>query len=261
MNNDKVYDKAEEMAEKVLCTGDKCVCPKIKEAGLCSGCDVFMALRDYYAEEEIKSFALSDWQEIKEILDSGKAKEVFEVGDEREETLITGEKITLVLLGFGQDEKVSGGKVNMTIGLKNLMDGDFEMNLTHTNEGGWEKSRMRTVYMERVFKLLPEELRNIIVPVKKSTSAGGGSTDITVSEDKLFLFSLANITISGGNRMKDLQTVLINLRGAQQLLSLFCSSTRHIEADVNGNPQEALFQIEEMFDKSIKDLERVVYSK
>ena len=53
MNNDKVYDKAEEMAEKVLCTGDKCVCPKIKEAGLCSGCDVFMALRDYYAEEEI----------------------------------------------------------------------------------------------------------------------------------------------------------------------------------------------------------------
>lgn len=72
---------------------------------------------------------------------------------------------------------------------------------------------------------------------------------------------VAKITISGGNRMKDLQTVLINLRGAQQLLSLFCSSTRHIEADVNGNPQEALFQIEEMFDKSIKDLERVVYSK
>lgn len=69
---------------------------------------------------------------------------------------------------------------------------------------------------------------------------------------------VANITISGGNRMKDLQTVLINLRGAQQLLSLFCSSTRHIEADVNGNPQEALFQIEEMFDKSIKDLERVL---
>ena len=203
MNNDKVYDKAEEMAEKVLCTGDKCVCPKIKEAGLCSGCDVFMALRDYYAEEEIKSFALSDWQEIKEILDSGKAKEVFEVGDEREETLITGEKITLVLLGFGQDEKVSGGKVNMTIGLKNLMDGDFEMNLTHTNEGGWEKSRMRTVYMERVFKLRPEELRNIIVPVKKSTSAGGGSTDITVSEDKLFLFSLAEIYSQRGISKSD----------------------------------------------------------
>lgn len=192
MNNETLYDKAEEMAEKALCNV-KCLCPKLKEAGICSQCDVFTSLRDYYANEEIKSFALSDWQEIKEILDSGKAKEVFEIGDEREETLITGEKITLVILGFGQDERVSGGKVNMTIGLKNLMDGDFEMNLTNTNEGGWGKSRMRTVYMERVFKLLPEELRNIIVPVKKSTSAGGGSTDITVSEDKLFLFSLAEI--------------------------------------------------------------------
>ena len=192
MNNETLYDKAEEMAEKALCNV-KCLCPKLKEAGICSQCDVFTSLRDYYANEEIKSFALSGWQEIKEILDSGKAKEVFEIGDEREETLITGEKITLVILGFGQDEKVSGGKINMTIGLKNLMDGDFEMNLTNTNEGGWEKSRMRTVYMERVFKLLPEELRNIIVPVKKSTSAGGGSTDITVSEDKLFLFSLVEI--------------------------------------------------------------------
>ena len=192
MNNETLYDKAEEMAEKALCNV-KCLCPKLKEAGICSQCDVFTSLRDYYANEEIKSFALSGWQEIKEILDSGKAKEVFEIGDEREETLITGEKITLVILGFGQDVKVSGGKINMTIGLKNLMDGDFEMNLTNTNEGGWEKSRMRTVYMERVFKLLPEELRNIIVPVKKSTSAGGGSTDITVSEDKLFLFSLAEI--------------------------------------------------------------------
>lgn len=192
MNNETLYDKAEEMAEKALCNV-KCLCPKLKEAGICCQCDVFTSLRDYYAEEEIKSFALSDWNDISEIIDSGKAKEVFEIGDEREETLITGEKITLVILGFGQDEKVSSGKVNMTIGLKNLMDGDFEMNLTHTNEGGWEKSRMRTVYMERVFKLLPEELRNIIVPVKKGTSAGGGSTDITVSEDKLFLFSLAEI--------------------------------------------------------------------
>ena len=174
MNNETLYDKAEEMAEKALCNV-KCLCPKLKEAGICSQCDVFTSLRDYYANEEIKSFALSGWQEIKEILDSGKAKEVFEIGDEREETLITGEKITLVILGFGQDEKVSGGKVNMTIGLKNLMDGDFEMNLTNTNEGGWGKSRMRTVYMERVFKLLPEELRNIIVPVKKCISKSDNS--------------------------------------------------------------------------------------
>lgn len=72
---------------------------------------------------------------------------------------------------------------------------------------------------------------------------------------------VANISVSGGNQMKDLQTVLLNLRGTQQLLSLFCSATKHIEADVEGNPQEALFQIEEMFDKGIKDLEDAITSK
>lgn len=209
MDNNKVYDKAEEMTEKVLCNV-KCLCPKIKEAGICCQCDVFTSLRNYYAKEEIKSFALSDWIEIKEILDSGMAMETFEVGDEREETLITGEKITLVILGFGQDEKVSGGKVNMTIGLKYLMDGDFEMNLEHKNKGGWDKSRMRTVYMERIFKLLPEELCNIIVPVKKSTSAGNGSTDITVSDDKLFLFSMAEIFSTSGMSKSDGTDISIN---------------------------------------------------
>lgn len=72
---------------------------------------------------------------------------------------------------------------------------------------------------------------------------------------------VANITISGGNQMKDLQTILLNLRGTQQLLSLFCSATKHIEADVKGNPQEALFQIEEMLENGIKDLECAIYSK
>lgn len=202
MNKETLYDKAEEMAEKALCN-IKCLCPKLKEAGICSNCGVFTSLRDYYVEEEIKSFASSSWQEIKEIIDSGKASETFEVGDEREETLATGETVTLVILGFGKDEKVSGGKVNMTIGLKNLMDGDFEMNLENKNAGGWDKSRMRTVYMERIFKLLPEELRNLIVPVKKRTSAGGGSTDITVSKDKLFLFSLAEIYSQRGISKSD----------------------------------------------------------
>lgn len=72
---------------------------------------------------------------------------------------------------------------------------------------------------------------------------------------------VAFITISGGNQMKDLQTVLLHLRGTQQLLSLFCSATKEIKADVEGNPQEALFNIEEAFKESIKDLERIVYSK
>lgn len=193
MNNEELYDKAEKMAEEAICNV-KCLCPKLKAAGLCSGCEVFTSLRDYYAQEEIKSFANSSWEEIADIIESGKAKEYFTVGDEREETLYTGEKVTLVILGFNHDNRADGkGKATMSIGLKNLIDGLFEMNTECTNEGGWEKSRMRTVYMQRLYKLLPEELRSIIVPVKKNTSKGSGSTDISTTEDKLFLLSMAEI--------------------------------------------------------------------
>lgn len=47
---DIIYEKAEELAEKELCNV-KCLCPTLKESGLCSGCEVFMALREYYKEE------------------------------------------------------------------------------------------------------------------------------------------------------------------------------------------------------------------
>lgn len=47
---DYIYEKAEELAEKELCEV-KCLCPKLKEQGLCSGCEVFTALREYYKQE------------------------------------------------------------------------------------------------------------------------------------------------------------------------------------------------------------------
>lgn len=48
--DDYIYDKAEELAEKDLCNV-KCLCPSLKESGLCSGCEVFMALREYHKQE------------------------------------------------------------------------------------------------------------------------------------------------------------------------------------------------------------------
>ena len=47
MDIEEIYDKAEELAEQNLCN-IKCLCPKIKELGFCSGCQVFMELKEYY---------------------------------------------------------------------------------------------------------------------------------------------------------------------------------------------------------------------
>lgn len=193
MNKEERYKKAEKLAKDELCNA-ACLCPKIRAAGACDSCAVLASLREYYAKEEIKSFANSSWDEIADIINSGKAQEYFAAGDEREETLYTGEKVVLVILGFNHDIRADGkGKATMSIGLKNTIDGLFEMNTDCTNEGGWEKSRMRTVYMERLYKLLPEQLRKLIVPVRKLTSKGGCSTDIVCTDDKLFLLSMAEV--------------------------------------------------------------------
>ncbi len=47
---EELFEKAEEMAEKALCDV-KCLCPSLREAGICCQCEVFTSLRDYYVEE------------------------------------------------------------------------------------------------------------------------------------------------------------------------------------------------------------------
>lgn len=49
MDFEELYDKAEELAEQNLCNKG-CVCPRLKESGLCSDCQVFYALREYHKE-------------------------------------------------------------------------------------------------------------------------------------------------------------------------------------------------------------------
>lgn len=47
--------------------------------------------------------------------------------------------------------------------------------------------------MPRFLSLLPAELRDVIKPVVKLTGTGGGSDDVTSTDDKLFLLSQAEV--------------------------------------------------------------------
>ena len=67
------------------------------------------------------------------------------------------------------------------------------MNADDTNRGGWAKSKMRTVYMQRIVNLLPDDVRAALQPVVKTTTKGGGSDEIEMTVDKLFLFSEVEI--------------------------------------------------------------------
>lgn len=166
------------------------------------------ALNDIADKYGVKRNNLADytWEEIAEIAAQGKAAANFHIGDKKELELITGEKLTAVIIGFDHDVIETKGIyadnhklfdvkkcAGITFAIEGVLDGWFEMNEDDTNKGGWKNSKMRTVYMSRIEKLLPAELRAVLRTVAKFTGKGGGSDDVETTADKLFLFSEAEI--------------------------------------------------------------------
>ena len=150
------------------------------------------------ASSGMVSFADCDWTTIKAISESGKASEAFKVGDEKSVTLSTGEKITMVILGFNHDNLTGGGKAGITLGMKNCLATAYVMNSDYTNAGGWKASKMRTETMEMLYGYLPEEVKAVIKPVDKVTALYESSGALDTTSDKLFLFSQREIM---GNNM------------------------------------------------------------
>ena len=139
------------------------------------------------------NFEKASWEDIAAISESGRAAAYFGVGEEKTIELTTGEKVTLVILGFNHDDLTGGGKAGMTIGMKNLLATTYKMNSSNTNAGGWDDSAMRTSTMTTLLSQLPADLRNVIKQVNKKATAGSQSTTITTSADKLFLFAMSEI--------------------------------------------------------------------
>ena len=152
---------------------------------------------DWFATKSKPNFATDSWSVINKYASTGAAADAYKVGDEKVIELSTGTQITLVILGFNHDNKAGGGKAAITFGVKDIINGWYEFNApvdgNSSNVGGWDKSKMRGVYMRRLFRLLPTDLQAVITPVEKMTSAGGGSSELYKSIDDLFLLSLAEI--------------------------------------------------------------------
>ena len=135
------------------------------------------------------TFADSDWATIAELSENGQAQSFFSVGDEKTIELSTGEQVTLVILGFNHDNLTAGGKAGITLGMKDLLATRYPMNSSKTNARGWTSSAMRTSTMQTLLEQLPYEVKAVIKPVNKLTSAGGKSTTINTTSDSLFLLS------------------------------------------------------------------------
>lgn len=136
--------------------------------------------------------AHDSWETISAVSKTGSPEEYYAVGDEKNITLTTGEVITLTIIGFNHDDLSDGtGKAGITFQMKNLLATTYNMNSSDTNSGSWGSSAMRTRLQPNggIYETLPSDVKSVIRPVNKITSAGGSSTSLVTTSDYAFLLS------------------------------------------------------------------------
>ena len=140
--------------------------------------------------------SLNSWENIAKAAATGEAQEYWEIGDEKDIELSTGEILTAQIWGYSHDDLADeSGKANITFGLKNLMDDKYEMNDPETNVGGWESSDMRS-YMETILNTFPSDIKLLIKPVHKKSTIGNESTQTQTTSDSLWIPSCVELNSS-----------------------------------------------------------------
>lgn len=131
------------------------------------------------------------WDEINRIGELGRHEEYFSIGETKTVALTTGEVITLILVGFNSDALASDPTTYApySFHMQNCMNTRQQMELTNTNDNGWNGCRMRTTVLPEILLTLPAELQSVIKTVVKKSSAGNQSSNIVQTNDKLWLAS------------------------------------------------------------------------
>ncbi len=129
------------------------------------------------------------WLEIKRLEGLGPVHANFCIGDTKTVELKNGEKITLRIIGLYHDVDAYGRRIPITWEMVDYMKTTAVMNDDWTNKGGWAHSKMRKYLNEEIYNLLPDNLRDIIVPTLKETTIGGKLKESGQTVDRLFLLS------------------------------------------------------------------------
>lgn len=134
-------------------------------------------------------FANNDWVTIIKVCQAGICPKTWEVGDKKAIT-IEGKEYLVDIIGKNHDMYSDGsGKAPLTFQLHDCYGTTYWINSSNTNVGGWTSCAMRTTHLQTVFALMPSEVQSGIKKVNKFTGAGGASSTINTTEDKLFLLS------------------------------------------------------------------------
>ena len=148
---------------------------------------------------------LSDWtwEQIVALSNSGRdPRNYFSVGDEKDLILTTGEVVPVVIGDFYHNTITgTSKKASIAFTFKNCLNTKYAMNGSRTNAGGWDGSVMRNTQMPAILNTFPAELiaDGAIKYVDVLASAGGKSTSLVTSSDRLRLHSIVELGLNSAN--------------------------------------------------------------
>ena len=138
------------------------------------------------------------WEQVVGIANSGEnVSQFWAIGDRCPLILTESETVYAQIVGFLHDSLADGsGLAAITFAFEDCISTTYGMNASNTNAGGWNGSRMRTSTMPTLLTQFPAVLQDSagIKTVNKIASAGGGSSNLITSPDRLWLFSAVEVT-------------------------------------------------------------------
>lgn len=140
------------------------------------------------------TFANNDWSAIIAACQSGSVPDSWVAGNSKTMT-INGTSYQIDIIGKNHDTYATGGTAPLTFQMHDAYDEQGKMNDSSTTTGGWEACDMRNLELPQILSLMPSEIKDAIRLVQKKSGAGRMSSDITITNDKLFL--LAEIEVFG----------------------------------------------------------------
>lgn len=116
-------------------------------------------------------------------------------GKTKSVTLSDGTKASVYIVGIRQDSLADGKKAGITCMFANA-PAAHEMNSDSSNEGGWEKSAMRSWLNDEFAGMLPSDLKSVIAAASKKTNSSAYTTPgaVSTTSDKLWLPSLVELS-------------------------------------------------------------------
>ena len=132
----------------------------------------------FFAHFSASSYITDTWAEISANVANGSYKQKYPIGVKKRirinHTDGTRYEIAVRVVGHDHDHTPDGKLTGLTfIALNSLKDKGAMMDTQQTNDVSWARSPMRTHLENDIKAMLPIDLINVIVPVKKKTVVSG----------------------------------------------------------------------------------------